>query len=1041
LKEKSKENVLKAIAHLEQIDGILSVEPNYFFQVEIDPNEPDYEYGGLWGLNGPNGINTSDAWNLTRGNNTIRVGIIDTGIANHADLDANLIEGRDIFNNNNVTNDDTNSHGTHVAGTVGAVGNNEIGVVGVNWNVSLVPLQVANADNQFRSSDVVEAIEWAEDRWGTDDQISVLNFSGGGFGEAVTIRDEIDNFNGLFVWSAGNDGEDIDVLVSKNESFNYDNLISVGGLHQNGTRRSSSNYSTNNTNVHIYAPGTNIYSTVPTWYDSSGYGFKSGTSMAAPHVTGVAALMLSVNPDMTGGTGSTLGARLKHALISNSDTISITIPDGSNGMVSQNVRKLNAFMATSAVAFTTGTAPDGASITGFRTGFSLPNNSELTFPERLAPLGTTTQQIVTKITSYAFDNQSQITNVSIPASVTNIGSNAFEDCTNLESVTIQREIAEMTNLGSNVFAGCYLLEVITVPTNRIIDYKNATNWSFYSSLMDYTDSIPINPLHCLSDYNITTTLEPGYNKIYKLVVECAKSYKITSSALYAIEMSLYDSNMNLFTVSPTMSDNNCKGIISSYLSPGTYYIDLRFEDNLSNGNIETNYKLTWASNGWSISYNTDNNVLTHLHEITQDNYLNKLYYINNQGAGFYELKLTGTTTDGTTVYYPEGAITIYNDSSRNTPMDKYTLTGYSNLAKTSQNMNSMIVYLPRNGYFYIDVNMTSSNLSSLYLNINPLEYQEINLFSLSESTNEFINLLNETVNGDYFQKLIVNQTGYFTISTSYAGTPTLFVLTKLNYNASSNTYTLETKICELIDAVNTFAEIVVLEDGTYYVGYFNKNDTSSFDVTFNRLVSQYGSHVLVTDPDPATLCGSQINIIEMNNTNKSYRQSFITKQFTRIIYPDYNYEISASRLDYHWYSSNETIATVTDFGTVLGKNVGTVKIMAVLKSDPSKVFAKEFTIINDTGTEQLVVTSTYTVKYLETNNGKFKLHLEKVNCPYPWFQDYNFSVFIPDQANDIGVNIDEWGYITVSGTGFFTLTGIYLKNSRVTVVINVIIEP
>jgi hypothetical protein len=263
----------------------------------------------------------------------------------------------------------------------------------------------------------------------------------------------------------------------------------------------------------------------------------------------------------------------------------------------------------------------------------------------------------------------------------------------------------------------------------------------------------------------------------------------------------------------------------------------------------------------------------------------------------------------------------------------------------------------------------------------------------------------------------------------------------LNYNETSNTYTLETTISELIDGGNNPIQTLRLNEGTYYIGYFNKTDTSSIEVSLNRLVTQYGDQVLVTDPDYMTPCGSQINIIEMNNPNKSYRQSFITKDFTRLIYPDYNFGISASRLDYHWYSSDENIAIVTDYGTVLGKNVGTVKIMAVLKTDPSKVFVKEFTIINDTGIEQLVVNSTFTVKYSETNNGEFKLYLEKVNCPYPWFQDYNWSFFIPDQTNNIGVNIDQWGYITVSGTGFFTFTGIYLKNSRITVVINVIIEP
>ena len=283
LKEKSKENVLKAIALLEQIDGVISAEPNYLFQVAIDSNDSNYINSNLWGLNGTNGIGMPNAWNLTRGSHTVRVGIIDTGIANHDDLNANLVAGTDTFNNNNITNDDTHSHGTHVAGTIGAVGNNGIGVVGVNWNVSLVPLQAANASNTFASANVVAAIGWAQDRWETNERVSILNYSVAGFGNSTStaIRTAVSEYSGLFVWAAGNETADIDQRVITSGSFNLDNLISVGALNEDGTRRLTSNYSTNNTNVHIYAPGTNILSTVPTEITSSGYDYKSGTSMAA----------------------------------------------------------------------------------------------------------------------------------------------------------------------------------------------------------------------------------------------------------------------------------------------------------------------------------------------------------------------------------------------------------------------------------------------------------------------------------------------------------------------------------------------------------------------------------------------------------------------------------------------------------------------------------------------------------------------------------------------------------------------------------------
>lgn len=295
------------------------------------------------GLNGTNGIDVENAWNFTTGSNTIRVGIIDTGISNHVDLNANLVPGRDTFNNNNITNDDTHSHGTHVAGTIGAVGNNGTGVVGVNWNVTLVPLQASNSDNKFYSSDVVEAIEWAQDRWETEERISIINYSVSGFGSSTAVRTAISEYDGLFIWAAGNDTVDIDERVEIYGSFNLDNIISVGGLNSDGTRRSTSNYSTNNTNVHIYAPGTNIYSTVPTSFSSSGYSYKSGTSMAAPHVTGVAALLLSLNNGLT-------TSQLKQAILESANEITISIPDNSEeadvgDKIEQVVLKLNAYNA------------------------------------------------------------------------------------------------------------------------------------------------------------------------------------------------------------------------------------------------------------------------------------------------------------------------------------------------------------------------------------------------------------------------------------------------------------------------------------------------------------------------------------------------------------------------------------------------------------------------------------------------------------------------------------------------------------------------
>ena len=165
--------------------------------------------------------------------------------------------------------------------------------------------------------------------------------------------------------------------------------------------------------------------------------------------------------------------------------------------------------------------------------------------------------------------------------------------------------------------------------------------------------------------------------------------------------------------------------------------------------------------------------------------------------------------------------------------------------------------------------------------------------------------------------------------------------------------------------------------------------------------------------------------------------------FTRIIYLNEPLGLSGSRLDYYWYSSNESIATVTNYGTVLGRNAGMVKIMAVLKEDPSKVFVKQFTIIEDDGTGYTPVESNYTIKYSDTDNGTFHLELEDVLCPYPWYQYYTWSTYVPCQFEEPSVTNDIWGNYTVSGPGTFDLTGqFYIYNTvyiTVVVIIHVII--
>lgn len=329
----SKSLVLKAVKALNTLAGVEFAEPNYIQQVCAGANDP-YFYQ-QWGFHSELGADILNTWNITTGSRDIRVGIIDSGIdLDHPDLVDNLVDGK-CFVDNVTTADDTYGHGTHVAGIIGAVGDNNLGVSGVCKKVSLVPLRVT-IDQYVENDEVVKAINYAKNLWGKENQISVLNLSAGPFKNDSALKNAINNYPGLFVVSGGNSGIDIDSLDYYPASYDIDNMIVVGALAANNRKWIDSNYGSKK--VDIFAPGKDIKSTV---LDGS-YDYKSGTSMAAPFVAGVAALMLSVNPDLS-------AKELKESILNNAE---IPDEDGENpleGLCVTNGR-LNAYKAVSSVA-------------------------------------------------------------------------------------------------------------------------------------------------------------------------------------------------------------------------------------------------------------------------------------------------------------------------------------------------------------------------------------------------------------------------------------------------------------------------------------------------------------------------------------------------------------------------------------------------------------------------------------------------------------------------------------------------------------------
>lgn len=306
--DSSRKDISKIVKKIEKIEGVLwvGVENAISFDTEVEEEttlaNDSISYNSLpvategiryqvqWGLHRTNGINVEGAWNYSTGSKSVKVGIIDSGIANHEELKPNLLPGWDFYNDNDITTDDVVGHGTHVAGIIGATGTTPHGVVGVCPNIKLVPLQVDNSNHMVSPSAVIKAITWS-----IDNDIDLINFSIGSYDEDEALKTAISNYQGLFVCSAGNDANNNSATpyypsnYSQHQTFS-NRLISVGAIAATGEIASFSNYGSN---VSLYAPGVQIMSTYPKELDETGYKYKDGTSMATPFVTGVAALLYS----------------------------------------------------------------------------------------------------------------------------------------------------------------------------------------------------------------------------------------------------------------------------------------------------------------------------------------------------------------------------------------------------------------------------------------------------------------------------------------------------------------------------------------------------------------------------------------------------------------------------------------------------------------------------------------------------------------------------------------------------------------------------
>ncbi|MFQ5444138.1 MAG: S8 family serine peptidase, partial [Nitrospinales bacterium] len=380
-------------------------EPDYEYQLDLTPD--DTFFGLQWNLHntGQSGgtvdadIDAPEAWDIQTGDGSVIVGTIDTGVDyNHVDLAANMWINTGEIASNGIDDDgngyiddihginsingvgdplDDHNHGTHVAGILGAVGNNSLGVAGVNHNVKIIACKFLDSGGSGFTSDAIECLAYfkdMKDNHGWNIQVINASWGGGAFSTALKTAIESAGDSGmLFVASAGNTGANNDSTDHYPSDYTSENIIAVANTDRNDSLQALSNFGA--TSVDLGAPGSDIPSTLI----GNNYGFGTGTSMAAPHVAGAAALVWANKPSL-------IKEEVKHLILTSVDPIpalsGITVTGGRlnlNKALMSPVLAYSTFLGGTHADEATAIAVDSsrnAYITGFTISLDFPFTSD-----------------------------------------------------------------------------------------------------------------------------------------------------------------------------------------------------------------------------------------------------------------------------------------------------------------------------------------------------------------------------------------------------------------------------------------------------------------------------------------------------------------------------------------------------------------------------------------------------------------------------------------------------------------------------------------
>lgn len=642
---------------------------------------------------------------------------------------------------------------------------------------------------------------------------------------------------------------------------------------------------------------------------------------------------------------------------------------------------------------------------------------------------------VSKIASKAFSNMENLTLVRIPSSVCTIGNQAFENCTSLETIEVTNETS-FTHIGTNVFSGCTSLNEITVTPHKTALYRNDSNWSIYSSLINPKVTSKYD-FHCrTSDVSIDIDLQKTERIFYKLNIECPIQYRIKASAENKILMNIYKDDMSLLESGTPLELSGDSNIVYSYplLAGGTYYVEIYFESNDDNGII--NYEISpYTSTDDYISTKDEVDVITHLHNNKNE------FIISPSESGLFLLELVAKV-DGE---YIEAIGDFVIKNSNGEIIQKLIFSKSNHPAESVNNSNNIMFYANQWGKYTVYLDVDDLDYQELTLKISKIE--DFTIYDINEE-DQYVGNINIPI-GDSAYIYNLERIGTYDILFEYQGTQWQNMLFALFETDEQGEYS-----CKCTFDLNRNNNSFQYENRIEYskkliLCVFDSNGNGNLSVKISKYLSNEFTIYGASSPTASTIS--------------------LIKGYQEICYLGSDAPNPTSRYEYYnWYSTNENVILVSAYGTVTAVGVGEAQVKCVYKADPSITANLTIVVLDDPLDNGDYVNDIYlnygfdvriggTISGTEVTGDKgsvipisvnpyVSIHISytRLIClgsdsPNSSVQSFNWTVY--REGDDKGmVNVSQFGTVTGITSGWVTVEGTYKYNSRYKVKFKIYVE-